>query len=165
MYKYYGGANSSYAYELIANITPEYGVIYNSPYEAQKYVPILNDVVTSVSINEISAKIEYNCVSGPNSVILNTDNVWRYTITVSDINPTVTSSPAADIDITVDKGTISRSNSWNSTTKTLTITGNVIFSSTVETNLPIVKFTYTKTNYVTLTKNFNVNMRNAVVIL
>lgn len=159
MYNYCNGEDSSYVYKLVTNITPEYGISYNSPLEAQKYVPIINDVVTTTTSNNISARIVYNCVSGPDFMTLNALNTWQYTITISSITPTVTSSPASSIDITVDKGSITRSNSWNSTTKTLTISGKVTYTPTTETSLPIVKFTYIKSNYTTLIRNFLVNVK------
>ena len=163
MYKYYNNGDSSYAYNITASITPEYGVMYNSPFEPQKYIPTINNVVTSTSDNDLSASISYNCTSEPNIVRPNALNTWAYTMTVSNITPTVTSSIASYTTLSVDKGDITVNKSWNSSTKTLTITGTVTYTPGAEelSIVPIIDFSYKRTGYTTLNRKIPVNLTQA----
>ena len=165
MYKYYNNGDSSYAYNITASITPEYGVMYNSPFEPQKYIPTINNVVTSTSDTNLSASITYNCTSGPDIVRPNALNTWAYTMTVSNITPTVTSSIASYTTLSVDKGDITVNKSWNSSTKTLTITGTVTYTPGAEELriVPIIDFSYKRTGYTTLNRKIPVNVTNVQI--
>jgi hypothetical protein len=166
MYNYYNGGLSTYNYDIISSISPEYGVNYGTTFKPQKYVPLPTNVVTTTSTNVITANINYSCTSNSGAQLVpGVSTTWGYKIILSNITPTTSTTPASSITVTVDKGTISRSNSWNSTTKTLTITGSVTYTPTSSTELfPIVNFRYTKAGYTPLNKQFIVNLSQSIVV-
>jgi hypothetical protein len=158
MYKYYNGGTSTYDYSIEANITPEYGVQYSSIFGPQKYVPLPVSVVTSTSSNMLSANVSYLCTSNnTNNTIPNVTNTWSYKIVVSNIVPAVSSTPASSITVTTDKGTISRSNSWDGTNKKLTITGTVTYTPSHDKDYPNVTFIYARSGYVSIKRIYPVN--------
>lgn len=165
MYNYYNGGTSTYRYDIISSISPEYGVEYSTVFQPQKYVPMATNVVTTTSTSVITASIQYDCTSNSNATLVpGVSTTWGYRIIVSNITPTTSTTPASSISVTVDKGTITRNNSWNSTTKTLTITGSVTYTSTSELELvPIVKISYKKSGYTPLSAQFVVNLTQSVV--
>lgn len=165
MYNYYDGGTSTYAYDITSSITPEYGVEYNSIYQPQKYILLPPNVITTTSTSSITAKLDYDCTSNSAaSLVPGVSITWGYKITLSNISPTTSTTPASSITLKVDKGTIIRNNSWNSTSRTLTITGSVTYTPTTEFEMvPCVSFIYKKNGYTPLSAVFPVNLKQATV--
>ena len=165
MYNYYNGGTSTYTYDITSSITPEYGVEYNSIYQAQKYILLPPNVITTTSTSSITADLNYGCTSNSEaSLVPGVSVTWGYKIILSNISPTTSTTPASSITLKVDKGTIIRNNSWNSTSNTLTITGSVTYTPTSELEtVPFVSFIYRKNGYTPLSAVFPVNLKNEIV--
>lgn len=161
MYNYYNGSTSTYSYNVIVKVSPEYGAIYSSFFQPQKYVPEPVAITTSSISNKLLANVVYTCTSNAETMpVVGSQITWGYKIVVSDISPTTTISPASSITLTTSAGTITRSNSWNSTNKVLTITGTVKHTPTSLSDLyPTITFTYNRSGYAKLVKYFSVNVK------
>lgn len=165
MYNYYNGGTSTYTYDIISQITPEYGAEYGSICQPQKYIPLPTNVITTSSTSYITANVKYECTSNSMaSLVPGVEIIWGYKIIVSNISPSTTTTPESSITVTVDKGIITRNNSWNNISKTLTITGTVKYTPTTEAEFhPYVYFNYKKNGYTPLSRTFVVNMTQSVL--
>jgi hypothetical protein len=161
MYDYYNSGTSTYRYGVVVEVTPEYGALYGSIYQPQRYVPEPVAITTTTSSSKLDATVKYICTSNADTFpVVGSQITWGYKIEVSNITPTTTTSPASSITLTTSAGTITRSNSWNSTNKVLTITGTVKHTPTSLSDLyPTITFNYTKNGYATLIKYFAVNVK------
>lgn len=163
MYNYYNGGASTYRYEVIVEVSPEYGALYSSIYAPQKYVVEPVAITTRETSNILYATVAYTCTSNAETIpVVGSQITWGYKIVVTNISPTTTTSPASSITLTTSAGTITRSNSWDSTNKTLTITGTVTHTPTASTLTdlyPTITFTYNRSGYAKLVKYYSVNVR------
>lgn len=146
-------------YSISVSITPEYSFLPNSPLKPHKHIYYHNITTTtssaSSSMTQLRFDYTYSCTSNPissNAVLIPGQTyTWGFTITMKNFSPTPSSSPENDITLSNGGGTddmnISVNKSWNSSTKTLTITGTATCIPTYSV-VPCLKLTYSRSgNY------------------
>lgn len=169
MYNQYS-AGSVGNYSISVSITPEYNFLPNTPYKPHKYICYHNITTTTgsagSSMTQLRFNYVYNCTSNPigtnASLIPGQTYTWEFTITMNNFSPTPSSSPANDVTLSNGGGTdnmnISVNKSWNSSTKTLTITGTATCIPT-SSLVPALKLTYSKSgNYTPFVRSFSLSL-------
>lgn len=172
MYRQYANGEIG-NYSINVYLTPEYNFLPNLPYTPHKHICYHNITTTaseSSSMTQLTCDCLYNCTSNPVSVhiplIPGQTYTWGFKITMSNFSPTQTSSPANDVALSNGGGTndmnIDVSKSWNSSSKTLTITGTATCVPTT-IDVPSIKVTYSKTgDYIPFVESFKLDWETDV---
>ena len=132
MYKYYSGTSTSYKYNIVVSVTPEYRLTVNSPFTPHKHC-VYSTVTTSTATtpppeNSVTA----TCACSFTDVSTASEFSYSFTMTVANIDP---------VGITNTSNWFNNSNVLNiySNNSTITISRKTYTSSTLTVKGTVVK--------------------------